>query len=170
MSDNDALHGSTEGFSDIMSRLDYPMFVVTTHAGGERSGCLVGFATQTAIDPPRFLVAISDKNRTFRVASAADHLAVHVLSSENRALSELFGELTGDDVDKFARCSWREGPHGLPVLDEAAGWFTGRILGKTALGDHVGFLLEPDRGELRGELEDLLTFRDVSDMEAGHGA
>lgn len=170
MSANDAVHGSSEGFAEIASRLDYPMVIVTTRVGEERSGCLVGFTTQVAIDPPRYLVAISDKNRTFRIAGEADHLAVHILSPANRALSELFGEHTGDDVDKFAQCAWSDGPHGLPILDEAEAWFTGRIVGTPELGDHTGFLLDPDRGELRGDMSSLLTFQDVSDMEAGHGA
>src|SRR4051794_41781759 len=52
---------------ELIDELDYPMFIVTVAAGGERAGCLVGFATQCSINPPRFLVCLSDKNRTFRV-------------------------------------------------------------------------------------------------------
>lgn len=167
---SDAISGSSDGFSSVVDRLDYPMFVVTTRAGNERSGCLVGFATQAGIDPPRFLVGLSDKNRTFRVATAADHLAVHVLDRRQLPLATLFGGETGDEVDKFARCRWSEGPHGLPILDDTAGWFTGEILGRFELGDHVGFLLAPDLGELRGDLTDLVTFRDVRDIDAGHDA
>jgi len=170
MSDTDAVRGTSEGFADIMSQLDYPMYIVTTRAGDERSGCLVGFTTQTGIDPARFLVAISNKNHTFRVAQDAEYLAVHVLSPENRPISELFGEQTGDEIDKFSQCEWSEGPHGLPILDGAAGWFVGRVLDRFDLGDHMGFLLDPEVGELREKLNKLLTFRDVSDMEAGHGA
>ena len=46
-------------FNALASELDYPMFVVTTAAGGAPAGCLVGFATQCSIDPPRFLVCLS---------------------------------------------------------------------------------------------------------------
>jgi hypothetical protein len=49
-----------------MSLLDHPMVVVTTRAGNERAGCLVGFATQVSIGPPRFLVGLSKRNRTYR--------------------------------------------------------------------------------------------------------
>jgi flavin reductase (DIM6/NTAB) family NADH-FMN oxidoreductase RutF len=48
-----------ETFSDLLGELDYPMFIVTVAAGGERNGCLIGFATQSSIDPPRFLAVIS---------------------------------------------------------------------------------------------------------------
>ena len=33
-------------FDELMGELDYAMLIVTTAAGGQRAGCLVGFATQ----------------------------------------------------------------------------------------------------------------------------
>ncbi|OOK82567.1 putative oxidoreductase [Mycobacterium kansasii] len=40
-----------ESFDDLMTMLDSPAFVVTTQADGHPSGCLVGFATQTSVQP-----------------------------------------------------------------------------------------------------------------------
>jgi flavin reductase (DIM6/NTAB) family NADH-FMN oxidoreductase RutF len=119
------------------------MFIVTTRAGSAMAGCLIGFATQCSIDPPRFLVCLSNKNHTCRVAHAADALAVHFVPSSAEHLAELFGGETGDEVDKFARCRWHEGPRGLPILDECDNWFAAAILARHDLGDHVGFHLAP---------------------------
>ena len=155
-------------FQRLVARLDYPMFVLTARSSvdGERSGCLIGFASQCSIDPPRFAVWVSDKNHTFAVAKASSHLAVHALSSEQRSLAELFGGTTGDTTDKFERCSWHDGPAGLPVLDDVAGWFVGRIVERLDTGDHLGFLLEP----VAAEVSDVpnLTFQDVKDLDPGH--
>lgn len=128
---------------ELVAALDYPMFIVTVAAGGERSGCLVGFATQCSIDPARFLVCLSDKNRTFRVAQRAGVLVVHLVPEGAAELAELFGSQTGDEVDKFARCGWSAGPAGTPVLDACRNWFAGRILERMPAGDHWAFLLEP---------------------------
>ncbi|NGP05554.1 flavin reductase [Rhodococcus sp. 14C212] len=157
-----------EVFRSIVGRLDQPVFVVTTRVLEERTGCLVGFATQVSIDPPRFLVGLSISNRTFRVAAAAEHLVVHVLGRDQLPLARLFGGETGDEVDKFSRCAWHDGPHGLPVLDGVPAWFSGRVVGRAALGDHVGFLLDPDGGECHGELNDVIRHGDVRDLDAGH--
>ena len=46
------------GFQKLVGQLDYPMFIVTTHFEGERDGCLVGFATQCSIHPPRLIVVL----------------------------------------------------------------------------------------------------------------
>ena len=67
-------------FDAIAPSLGGPMIIVTTAGGGRRAGCLVGFATQAGIDPPRFLVCLSVVNRTYRVARNASHLAVQLTS------------------------------------------------------------------------------------------
>lgn len=154
---------------EFVAGFDYPMFVVTTvdPGTGARAGCLVGFATQTSIEPFRFLVCISRRNRTYRVAQEATVLAVHVLDEEQQDLAALFGERTGDEVDKFARCSWRPGPEGVPLLTAARRHLVGRVLERTELGDHVGFLLDPV--DVKAEAETVpLTFRSLPAMEPGH--
>lgn len=157
-------------FEQLVSLLDYPMYVVTTRAGDERSGCLVGFTSQVSIRPQRFLVGLSKRNRTYRVARQASHLAVHLLPRRHRELARLFGGQTGDEVDKFAQCRWRSGPHGLPILDDAAGWFVGAVLNRYDVGDHVAHLLEPADGHAPEAFEQLVTFSDVKDLEPGHEA
>lgn len=137
------LDAVTSTFDELVGQLDYSMFIVTAAADGARSGCLVGFASQSSIVPPRFLVCLSRTNRTYRVARGSAALAVHFVPADASALAELFGGQTGDDVDKFARCTWHEGPEGLPVLDDCGDWFAGRVLHEFDLGDHVGFLLDP---------------------------
>ena len=153
----------------LVSDLDYPMFIVTATNGRERAGCLVGFATQCSIDPPRFLVCLSDKNRTYRVAQDAEILVVHLVPAEADPLARLFGSETGDEVDKFARCAWHEGPGGTPVLDECGNWFAGRILDRVPAGDHCALLLEPFEAH-SDESEEAFSFHRAKRMEPGHEA
>jgi flavin reductase (DIM6/NTAB) family NADH-FMN oxidoreductase RutF len=159
-----------EAFEKMVSMLDYPMYVVTTRVGDQRAGCLVGFTSQVSIGPPRFMVGLSEKNHTYRVARDATHLAVHLLPRTHRELARLFGSETGDRTDKFARTTWHEGPFGLPILDNAAGWFVGEVLNRYDVGDHVGHLLQPVDGEAPDKFDQLVTFADVRDLEPGHEA
>src|SRR3712207_897114 len=110
-------------FDGLMGTLDYPMFIVTAAHGGTRAGCLIGFATQVSIDPALFLACLSDKNRAYRVARAAEHVGVHFVPAHAGELAELFGGETGDEVDKFARCDWSDGPEGVPILAACENWF-----------------------------------------------
>ena len=58
-------------FQRLVATLDYPVYIVTTAAQNQTSGCLIGFATQCSIHPPRFLACISKKNRTLEIARQA---------------------------------------------------------------------------------------------------
>ena len=158
----------TDPFERLVGRLDYPLFVITTRgAGGELAGCLVGFATQASIHPQRFIVCVSDKNRTYRVLAGAGALAVHVVPEDADDLVELFGGETADDVDKFERCEWREGPEGLPILARCRSWFAARIVERHPFGDHVALLLEPFAAEA-GYEGTPFPFTAAKHVEPGH--
>ncbi len=157
-------------FESLVGSMDYPMFVVTVNAGGERSGCLVGFVTQCSISPPRLMACLSKRNHTYRVAAGSETLALHFLGAGDMDLARLFGEETGDDVDKFAHCDWDPGPAGAPVLHGCRGWVSGRIIQRVDLGDHVGMVVEVADGEARQPSERPLGFDGLRDLEPGHDA
>ncbi|MFD7982007.1 flavin reductase family protein [Kitasatospora indigofera] len=158
-------------FDRFTALLDYPVHVVTAAAGGEVGGCLVGFAGQCSIDPPRFVVWISKANHTYGVALRSEVLAVHLIPRARPDLAELFGGRSGDSVDKFAAVAWTPGPSGVPLLTDAEAWFFGRVTGRADWGDHVGFLLEPLGGDAPAAVDAApLALRDVTDIRAGHPA
>lgn len=160
-------------FDAWVGKLDHAMFILTTvNAAGERAGCLIGFATQTSIDPPRFLACVSHRNRTYRVAREAELLAVHLVPADGQELAELFGGETGDELDKFERCEWRAGPGGVPLLQRCENWFVGRILTRVEAGDHDGFLLAPiAAGEGGAETPSELGAREAAArIDPGHPA
>lgn len=154
-------------FARLVAQLDYPMFIVTAGRGEERSGCLVGFATQVSIHPPRFLACLSVQNRTYEVARRSDTLIVHLVPPQREDLARLFGSQTGDEVDKFSRDDWIDGPGGAPVLAGLPNRFAARVLERVPFGDHVGFVLEPLEVH-HGEPGGTLGFRQVRWIEPGH--
>jgi flavin reductase (DIM6/NTAB) family NADH-FMN oxidoreductase RutF len=160
----------SEVIGELVARANPPLYVVTTVSAGDRAGCVVGFATQASIDPPRFLVAISKENRTWQVAHDARHLAVHLFGRERMDVVDLFGGETGDDVDKFEQCAWTEGAAGVPILAGAAAWFVGRIIERFDLGDHVGHLLDPVSGGSTTTSPAAVTLHDADDLDPGHPA
>jgi flavin reductase (DIM6/NTAB) family NADH-FMN oxidoreductase RutF len=155
-------------FEQIAGRLDYPMFVVSAAADGDVDACLVGFTTQCSIDPPRFAVFLSKRNRTYELARDAGTLVVQRIRAEQHELAEHFGGVTEkDDPGKLAEWPWAPGPRGTPVIDDCD-WFAGHVEGRFDAGDHVAFVLSPFAGECRGDGQ--LGFQDVRDLEAGNPA
>ena len=161
-----------DGFAALAATWDYPVFIVTAASGAERSGCLIGFLTQTSIVPPRVLVCLSKQNTTARVAERALWLAVHIVREGDEDLARWFGEATADEgVDKFLDLEWEPGPGGVPLL-HGLDVFVGRVVNRIPyLGDHVGHLLaadglttvDPDRGD-----RPQLRYQQVSRLRRGH--
>ena len=153
----------------LTSELEYPMLIVTAAAGDERSGCLVGFHTQCSIHPPRWAVWVSKANHTYRVALRASRLAAHFPSVDDRDLAELFGEETGDEIDKFAACAWTEGPDGVPLLDRLPNRIVGCVRDIIDDGsDHQLFVIDVDEIEHGPERLRPLGFQAVRGFDAGH--
>lgn len=157
-------------FDSIMRSLDEPMAIVTAAMGAERAGCLVGFHSQSSIDPARYCAWISKANHTYRVMLHSTYLAVHLLTVADLELARHFGALTGDDVDKFQDCDTQTGLFGLPLLTACANRM---VVRRIALlddgGDHVCVTAEPIEVTSSGPFTPL-RFRDVDDLEPGHPA
>lgn len=152
-----------EPFDDLMSMLDSPVFVLTTQVDGQPSGGLVAFATQTSVQPPSFMVSVPLNSRINQAANSSEYVALHVLPRGQQVLAELFGRRGDGGAETFARCSWRGGPAGMPILDDAAAWFVARIYSRSPVGDHVAYLLEPVAAWAPAGAEDLLYLSDLDD-------
>lgn len=159
--------GGAGAASALVRTVDYPMWVVTAAADGEMSGCLAGFVTQCSIEPVRFVVCVSRANHTFGVVQRAGGLALHLLGRDQFDTASLFGEATGDEVDKFANCRWSAGSTGAPLLAECAAWIEGPILTRLDAGDHQALLVSPVAGGA-GPCPGVLTFQHARGLEPGH--
>lgn len=156
----------------FMQNLDYPLYVVTVASETEtgpasRSGCLVGFATQCSIDPPRFLVCISKINHSYKLMSRARLVGLHVVDADQRDLAVLFGGETGDEIDKFAVCSWQPGLRGVPVLIDCRRRLIAEVMARVDLGDHLGLVLAPVEIYVQEGVAQLQPSQ-ISGMDAGH--
>jgi len=100
-----------------MASVDPTLIVLTTAVGNERAGCLVGFHAQSSITPQHYCVWLSKANHTYRVGLRAARFAVHFLTTNDFAIAERFGTLSGEDTDKFAGLDVDLDPDGVPLLN-----------------------------------------------------
>jgi flavin reductase (DIM6/NTAB) family NADH-FMN oxidoreductase RutF len=161
---------ATEDLSAFFNLIDYPYYAVTVRSpDADMSGCLAGFVTQCSIKPPNFLVCISKVNHTLAVAEHSPGMGLHLLGEDQVDLARLFGEETGDVVDKFAWLDWRLGSTGAPLLVDAAVTMEGQVLGHFSVGDHEAFLIRAVRA-VAGARTGLLTYRGAPPLKPGHPA
>jgi flavin reductase (DIM6/NTAB) family NADH-FMN oxidoreductase RutF len=159
---------SEDAFDSLMASVDNPMIIVTTAVAGERAGCLVGFHSQSAIDPERYCIWLSKANHTYRLALRSSYLAVHFLTTDDLDVAEHFGTLTGDDVDKFEGVATRAGADGVPLLERCPHRM---VVRRVALldegGDHVCLSSECVDAETTGRFEPL-RLSAVEHLQPGH--
>jgi flavin reductase (DIM6/NTAB) family NADH-FMN oxidoreductase RutF len=154
----------------LFERMDFAFYLLTVRASdGEMSGCLAGFVTQCSIDPPNFVACISRLNHTLGVAVRSSAMGLHLLGEDQVDMARLFGEETGDEVDKFADVDWRIGTTGAPLLAEVSLALEGTILGHFSVGDHEAFLVRGVRA-VAGPGHGLLTYRKSPRLHPGHPA
>lgn len=157
-------------FDAIVAHADPALIVVTAADQNVRAGCLVGFHSQSSIDPVRYSVWLSKANYTYRVALHATHLGLHFLTREQVRLAERFGTVSSDAIDKFSELDVALGSGGVPVLMACAQ----RVIAQRVTlldegGDHVCFVLEPIEASSSASFEPL-RLSHATHLAPGHEA
>jgi len=93
--------------------------VVTTSVDGQPYGLAVNAFSSISLDPPLVLVCVAETSATYTRLFLGDHLAVNVLSHQQRALATRFAQSGGD---KFAGVQWHPSVGGSPVLAEVSAY------------------------------------------------
>jgi len=129
------------------------------HAAGvavitaQRSGRPVGFTatslTSVSAEPPLISFGIGTGGSSWPVISEAAHVGVHILGEHQEGLARTFAR---SGADRFgAPTSWREGPEGVPVLDDVLAWLVCRVVARVPAGDHRIVLAEVVVGDPSGD-------------------
>jgi flavin reductase (DIM6/NTAB) family NADH-FMN oxidoreductase RutF len=155
-------------FDRIVATVDGPMIVVTTASQEHVAGCLVGFHTQSSIDPRRYTLWLSKANHTYRVGLRASAFALHFLDSADLDLAERFGTTTGERADKFAGLAWTEGLGGAPLLERCPNRVEAERVAILDDGsDHVCVTTSPIRASGDGKFT-ALRLSAVAHLQASH--
>ena len=122
-------------FRDVMGHYPTGVTVVTaTDADGEPLGLTVNSFTSVSLEPPLVLVCIDRGSSSHDGLLEADHFGVSILSTDQHLLAHRFA--SEDPARRFQEVTWREGPRGSPILDEAVAWLECRVHEVHEGGDH----------------------------------
>ncbi|MFJ4788530.1 flavin reductase family protein [Streptomyces sp. NPDC088794] len=130
--------------------------VAVITAGGETGP--VGFTatslSSVSAEPPLLSFGISTGASSWPAISATEHIGVHILGEHQQELAATFAR---SGADRFgAPTVWREGPEGVPVLDDVLAWMVCRVHARVPAGDHRVVLAEVVLGDPAGPGRPLL--------------
>ncbi|MFI9547338.1 flavin reductase family protein [Streptomyces sp. NPDC052016] len=118
----------------------------------------VGFTatslTSVSAEPPLLSFGVGTGASSWPALSRADHVGVHILGEHQQELAATFAR---SGADRFgAPTAWREGPEGVPVLDDVLAWLVCRVVTRVPAGDHRIVLAEVVVGDPAGAGRPLL--------------
>ena len=122
--------------------------VITAPGGTGPVGFTATSLTSVSAEPPMLSFGIGTGASSWPAVSAAGHVGVHILGDHQRELAATFAR---SGADRFgAPTSWREGPEGVPVLDDGLAWLVCRVVARVPAGDHRIVLAEVVLGDPAG--------------------
>jgi len=122
--------------------------VITAQRGGRPVGFTATSLTSVSAEPPLVSFGIGVGASSWPVIAEADHVGVHILGEHQESLAGTFAR---SGADRFgAPTGWREGPEGVPVLDDVLAWLVCRVVARVPAGDHRIVLAEVVVGDPSG--------------------
>lgn len=124
-------------FREAMASLAAAVNVVTTAGPRGRCGITASAVCSVTDAPPTMLVCINRASHAHDVLQANRNVCINVLGARGQELARVFAGMTGCTMEeRFARCAWTPGEHGVPVLAEAVASLEGTVCESKEMGSH----------------------------------
>jgi flavin reductase (DIM6/NTAB) family NADH-FMN oxidoreductase RutF len=128
--------------------------VITARGESGPVGFTATSLTSVSAEPPLLSFGIGTGASSWPAIAGTDHVGVHILGEHQQELAVTFAR---SGADRFGPATaWREGPEGVPVLDDVPAWLVCRIVGRVPAGDHRIVLAEVVVGNSSGPGRPLL--------------
>ncbi|MHC3467893.1 flavin reductase family protein [Streptomyces sp. 7R007] len=128
--------------------------VITARGDAGPVGFTATSLTSVSAEPPLLSFGISTGASSWPAISETGHLGVHILGEHQQDLAATFAR---SGADRFgAPTAWREGPEGVPVLDDVLAWLVCRVVARVPAGDHRIVVAEVVLGDPTGPGRPLL--------------
>ncbi|MEU9954454.1 flavin reductase family protein [Streptomyces sp. NPDC050982] len=145
---------SPELLRSVFRRHAAGVAVITAQGGEGPVGFTATSLTSVSAEPPLVSFGVGTGASSWPAIAEQDHVGVHILGEHQRELAATFAR---SGADRFgAPTAWREGPEGVPVLDDVLAWLVCRVVARVPAGDHRIVLAEVVLGDPAGAGRPLL--------------
>ena len=119
--------------------------VITADSDAGPVGFTATSPTSVSAMPPLLSFSINTTNSCWPTVSKAGDVGVHILGEHQQELAATFAH---SGADRFAApTAWREGPKGVPVLNDVLAWLVCRVVTRLLAEEHRLVLAEVVLGD-----------------------
>jgi flavin reductase (DIM6/NTAB) family NADH-FMN oxidoreductase RutF len=125
-------------FRQLLGRFATGVSVLTTRGpDGRLCGMTASSIASVSLDPPLLLVSVDRQHDMHAALLAGERFVVNILAADQEVLSRRFAL---DQPNRFEGVGYREGRHGLPLLDGALATIECAKHAAVPGGDHTVFI------------------------------
>ncbi|CAM3188779.1 Flavin-dependent monooxygenase, reductase subunit HsaB [Arthrobacter ulcerisalmonis] len=117
--------------------------IITVNYKDKPFGFTATSVASLSAQPPRFTFNMARSSSSWPAVANATHLGVHMLGLENQELADRFAKTQ----NRFEGDHWEEGPHGVPVLKNVAGWLIGEVQMRLSFENNAVVVVQVVDGE-----------------------
>ena len=133
---------------NVFRNFSYGVYVVSTLDNNRPTGCIANSIMQNTSSPATVAVSMNHDNYTNSCIEASGKFAISILSEDSDpGLIGNFGFQSGKDINKFDTVSY-ETIGDLPVITDACGYITCKVIDKMETSTHTVFLGEVVEGDI----------------------
>lgn len=134
--------------SNTFRDISYGVYIIGTLDGSRPTGCTVNSVMQITSSPATIAVSVNHDNFTNSCIEKTGKFSISILAeNSDSSVIGTFGFQSGKDINKFDKV-----PHklidSLPVLEDACGYITLKVINKMETDTHTVFLGEVTEAEI----------------------
>lgn len=139
-------------FKEMFRRHAAGVAIITVNFNGKPYGFTATSVASLSAQPPRFTFNMARSSSSWPAVANSSYIGVHMLGLGNRELADRFARAR----DRFEGDHWAEGPHGVPILKDVAGWLVGKVQMRLSFENNAVVVVEVVDGEVGGDGSPLL--------------
>ncbi|MDJ0320374.1 flavin reductase family protein [Pseudarthrobacter sp. PS3-L1] len=118
--------------------------IITVNYKGEPFGFTATSVASLSAEPPRFTFNMARSSSSWPAIANSTFIGVHMLGLENQQLADRFARTR----NRFDGDHWEEGPEGVPVLKDVAGWLIGKVQMRLSFENNAVVVVEVVGGQV----------------------
>jgi flavin reductase (DIM6/NTAB) family NADH-FMN oxidoreductase RutF len=130
--------GSNEDGVEVLKRLPYGIYVLTTAHGELRNGMIASWVSQVSYEPLLIMVAVHPNHYSHRLITKSGSFALHLLRRDQKDFIRRFKG--PDPKAKFESLKWFPGKRGCPILTGCIGYLECEVREIYEPGNHTLFI------------------------------
>lgn len=139
--------------TNILRKLSYGVYVVSTWDNGRPTGCTANSAMQITSSPATIAVSINHDNYTNQCIKETGKFAISILSEKSEpSIIGTFGFQSGKGINKFDAVKYSVEDY-MPVVSDSCGYIVCNVINKMETETHTIFLGVMVGGEVFSETD-----------------